>query len=387
MSDDPDQGYFADGMVEDITTELSRFKELLVIARNSSFAFKGKLVDIQEVGRVLGARYVLEGSVRKVADRIRITGQLIDSTTCAHLWAEKFDAPFEDVFELQDKIAEKVVGSLVPTLRKAELNRARRKPPASLDAYDCVLQALPHITANTPAAPAKAIEFLDRALAIDPDYAYAHALYAGAMGQVFRDTVGVAREAAKKAAESHARRAIALDGDDGVVLAYAGWVLLVAAADVDGARVALDRATVLNPNLSIALAYRSIALAIAGEPHAAIETANKALRLNPLDPNRYLAFSGIMVARIVLGEYDLAAGTSTRVIEANPRFPMGYAWSIVAESGRRDHAQVELRLRQLGKIMPGFTIEDLPNLFSFFPPAIRNLALGLVASEMRLRQP
>lgn len=387
MSGDPEQGYFADGIVEDITTALSRFKELFVIARNSSFAFKGKSVDIQQVARELGVRYVLEGSVRKASGRVRITGQLIDAGTRAHLWAEKFDASFEDVFELQDKITEGVVGALVPSLQKAELERARRKPPVSLDAYDCVLRALPHVIANTPAAPAEAIRFLDLALSIDPDYAYAHALYASAMGQIFRDTVGTARETATRAAEHHARSALALGGDDSTVLTYAGWVLLITAADVHGGRAALDKATRLNPNLSIALAYHSIALAITGEPKAAIEDADRALRLSPVDPNRYLAFAGILIAKIVLGEYDEAANAATKVIEANPRFPMGYAWSIVAECGRRDDAQVQLRLRQLGNILPGFTIKDLPSLFSFFPSAIRILALGLVKGHALLDEP
>lgn len=381
MSGDPEQEYFADGLVEDITTALSWFKALIVVARNSSFVFKGKAVDIQQVARELDVRYVLEGSVRKAGGRIRITGQLIDASTRAHLWAEKFDASTEDVFELQDQITARVVGSLVPSLQDAELKRARRKPPSSLDAYDCVLRALPHIIANTPGAPAEAIRLLEAALSFDPDYAYAHALLAMAMGQVFRDTVGPAREAAGEFAEKHARRALALGGDDSTVLAYAGWVLLIAAADVDGGRTALAKATQLNPNLSSALAYHSIALAITGEPKAAIEDAIRALRLSPVDPNRYLALGGIAIARVVLGEYDEAADAASEVIKANPHFPMGYAWSIVAECGRQDDAQVRLRLRQLGNILPGFTSKDLPNLFSFFPLEIRNLALRLVASS------
>ena len=382
MSGDPEQGYFADGLVEDITTALSWFRELVVIARNSSFVFKGAPVDIQKVARELGVRYVLEGSVRRVRDRVRITGQLIDAETRAHLWAEKFDASLEEVFELQDRITERVVGALVPSLQTAELKRTRRKPPASLDAYDCVLRALPHIVANTPAAPAEAIRLLDMALSIEPDYAYAHALLAMAKAQAFRDTAeGAAREEAGKAAEVHARRALALGGDDSSVLAYAGWVLLIVGADVPGGRAALARATQLNPNQASALAYHSIALALTGEPEAAIEDARKALRLSPIDPNRYLALGGITIARIVLGEYDEAADAAGKVIEANPRFPMGYAWSIVAECGRQNDTQARLRLRQLSGVVPGFSSRDLPRLFSFFPPTIRSMALGLVASR------
>src|SRR5262245_1150017 len=149
MSGDAEQGYFADGMVEDVVTALSRFKELFVIARNSSFVYKGRPVDVQQVARELGVRYVLEGSVRKAGSRMRITGQLIDAATRAHLWADRFDGEFEDVFALQDRVTERVLGSLLPTVRQAEIERARRKPPASLDAYDYVLRALPHIVANT----------------------------------------------------------------------------------------------------------------------------------------------------------------------------------------------------------------------------------------------
>ena len=151
MSGDPEQEYFADGMVEDIITALSRFKELFVIARNSSFVYKGKVVDMQQVARELGVRYVLEGSVRKAGNRVRITGQLIDAATRAHVWADKFDGSLEDVFELQDRVTESVVGALAPSLHKAELERARRKPPDNLDAYDYLLRALPHMFANTPA--------------------------------------------------------------------------------------------------------------------------------------------------------------------------------------------------------------------------------------------
>ena len=381
MSGDPEQEYFADGMVEDIVTALSHFKQLFVIARNSSFVYKGKTVDIQQVARELGVRYVLEGSVRKAGNRVRITGQLIDTVTRAHLWADKFDGALEDVFELQDRITESVVGALAPSLQKAEIERARRKPPASLDAYDYLIRAMPHQMANTPAEVGEAIRLLKEALRLDPDYAYAHAMLANAQGQIFRSAVGQNRADAQKAAEKHARRALALGGDDGAVLAHAGWVVLIVVQDVAGGRAALDKATQLNPNLAIALAYRSIALAMTGEPQAAIEDANKALRLSPVDPSGYLAFAGIMLAKIALDDYAEAVIAARKVIEMNPRFPMAYAWAIVAECGRGNKAQAELRLRQLGEIIPGFKPEGLPTLFSFFPPAIRDKALDLMRGQ------
>jgi len=241
MSGDAEQDYFADGMVEDIVTALSRFKELFVIARNSSFVYKGRPVDIQQVARALGVRYVLEGSVRKAGPRVRITGQLVDATTRVHLWADRFDGAVEDVFELQDRITESVVGALLPTLRQAEIERARRKPPASLDAYDYVLRALPLVIANTVAEAEPAAKLLEGALRLHPDYAYAHALIAHVYGQVFRSAIGPAREQARTRAVAHARQAVRLGANDGAVLAPAGFMLLVADKDVSGARAALDR--------------------------------------------------------------------------------------------------------------------------------------------------
>jgi TolB-like protein/class 3 adenylate cyclase len=381
MSGDPEQEYFADGIVEDIITALSQFKELFVIARNSSFVYKGKAVDIQQVGRELGVRYVLEGSVRKAANRVRITGQLIDAATRAHLWADKFDGEIEDVFELQDRITESVVGELAPSLQKAEIERARRKPPANLDAYDYLLRALPHVLANTPREVQEAIGLLNEALRLDPNYAYAHSLLSNAFGQIYRSAVGKEHADMQRAAEEHARRALVLSSDDGAVVTYAGWVLLITGADVAGGRAALDKATRLNPNLAIAFAYHSIALALTGEPQAAIEAATKALRLSPVDPSRYLAVAGIGIARFVLDQYDEAAIAARQVIEMNPRFPMAYAWAIVAACARGDKAQAELRVKQLAELLPGFTSKGLPGLFSIFPSAIRDKVFDLMRSQ------
>ena len=381
MSGDPEQEYFADGMVEDIITALSRFKELFVIARNSSFVYKGKAVDIQQVSRELGVRYLLEGSVRKAGNRVRITGQLIDAATRAHLWADKFDGALEDIFALQDGVTESVIGALAPTLQKTEFERVGRKPPDNLDAYDYVLRALPHIFANTPLEARTAIPLLTEALRRDPDYALAHALLSGAHAQIFRSAVGQERADTQKTAEEYARRALALDSDDSRVLTYAGWSLLIVAHDLTRGRAALDKATLLNPNLAVAIAYHGIALALTGEPEAAIEDANKLLRLSPVDPHDFLAWQAIAVAKIDLNEYDAAAIAAQKTIDINPRFPMAYAWALVAECGRGDKAQAEARLRQLSESLPGFTAEGLPELFSMFPPALRDKSLGLMRSQ------
>jgi len=370
MSSDPQQDYFADGMVEDITTALSRFKELFVIARNSSFAYKGRSVDKQQVARELGVRYVLEGSVRKAGTRMRITGQLIDIATRAHLWADRFDGELEDVFALQDRVTERVVGALLPTLRQAEIERARRKPPASLDAYDYVLRALPHIVANTVAETDTAATLLDEALRLDPDYAHAHALMAHVHGQVFRSAIGPAREEARMRAVGHAREAIRLGASDSTALALAGFMLLIADKDVAGARAALDTAVVLNPNSAAAFTYRALVSALAGESQSAIHDANRALRLSPLDPLSYLPHMAILIASLWLREYDDAIASGHKAIELAPRYPMGYAWVIVAECERGNTAEAERQARRLAEILPGFAPAMLAKLFEIFPDPV-----------------
>lgn len=226
-----------------------------------------------------------------------------------------------------------------------------------------------------------AIALLTEALRRDPDYAFAHALFSGVHAQIFRSAVGQERAGLQRTAEEHARRALALDSDDSRVLTYAGWSLLIVASDVTHGRAALDKATLLNPNLAVALAYHGIALALTDEPEAAIREANKLLRLNPVDPSNFLAWQAIAIARIALNEYDEAAVAAQKTIDINPRFPMAYAWAMVAECGRGDKAQAEARLRQLSGSLPGFTAEGLPELFSMFPLGFRDKALGLMRSQ------
>ena len=376
MSGDPEQEYFADGMVEDIITALSRFKEVFVIARNSSFVYKGRAVDIREVGRELGVRYVLEGSVRKAANQVRISAQLIDASTGAHLWADRFEGAIGDVFHLQDQITASVVGAIAPTLRQAEIERARRKPPANLDAYDYLLRALPYVIANTPVEAAEAIRLLGEALRLDPNYAYAHGLLATAYGQIFRSAVGEQREESKQLGTEHARKAVALGTDDSAALAYGGFMLLLIGQDVDSARTALEKAVALNPNSAIALTYRSLVLALTGESQAAIDDAMKALRLSPLDTSNYLPPMGIAIAHIWLGQYEEAATWAKKATEINPRYPMGYAWWIVAECGRGNRLEAEAQFRRLTQILPDLQPDGLPNLFAYFPPRLRDRVLA-----------
>jgi tetratricopeptide (TPR) repeat protein len=237
------------------------------------------------------------------------------------------------------------------------------------------------VFANTPTEAREAIPLLREALRLDPDYSYAHALLAGTISQIYRSASGQERADLQKQAGEQAVRALARDSDDGNVLTYAGWSLLIAAHDVARGRAALDKATQLNPNLAVALAYHGIALALTGEPQAAITDATKLLRLSPIDPSRFLAWQAIAIARIDLKEYDEAAIAAQKTIDMNPRFPMGYAWAIVAECGRGEKARAELQLQRLGEIIPNFTAKSLPDLFSIFPPYLRDKSLDLMRDQ------
>ena len=251
MSGDPEQEYFVDGIVEDIITGLSRMKWLFVIARNSSFAYKGRSVDVKQVGRGLGVRYVLEGSLRKAPDRIRITCQLIETANGTHVWAERYDRPLGNIFEVQDEITLSVVGAIEPSLRQAEIERAKRKRPDSLDAYDLYLRALPHAQVAMPGDGEKALLWLHKSLALEPDYPAAHALAAWCYEQ--RYLRGGMHEADKVAALQHARAALAAGADDATTLATAGFVIGLVEHDYEAAMNAIDRALVLNGSSALAL--------------------------------------------------------------------------------------------------------------------------------------
>src|SRR4029079_17590563 len=255
MSGDPEQEYFVDGIVEDIITGLSRMKWLYVIARNSSFAYKGRAVDVKQVGRELGVRYALEGSLRKAGDRIRITCQLIETANGTHVWAERYDRPLGNIFEVQDEITLSVVGAIEPSLRQAEVERARRKRPDSLDAYDLYLRALPHAQVAMPGDGEKALSWLNKSLALEPGYAAAHALAAWCYEQRYL-RAGM-HEADKVAALAHARAALAAGADDATTLATAGFVIGLVEHDYESAMNAIDHALALNGSSARALALVS----------------------------------------------------------------------------------------------------------------------------------
>jgi TolB-like protein len=319
MSDDPQQEYFADGMAEEIITALSRCGWLFVIARSSSFTYKGKGVDARDVGRSLGVRYLLGGSVRKAADNVRVACQLVEAESGRHLWAGRYDGAIDDIFALQDEIALNVIGAIEPTMRDLEIERVRRKRPGSLDAYDFVLRAMPFVTeVPMPPEALKAIPFLERALALEPDYARAHGFLALCHEILFM-RAGFDQEH-RSSATRHARAAIVYGRDDATALGVAAFVLAVLEHDRPTAFDALERAIALEPFSSYALGFGSAVSAWAGKAERVVEWAERALRLNPHGQMVHLCHASLAVAHFQRGRYDRSAESAHRAIQGSREF-------------------------------------------------------------------
>jgi TolB-like protein/Flp pilus assembly protein TadD len=320
LSSDPEQEYFADGMVEDIITGLSRSKSLFVIARQSSFAYKGKVVDVRQVGRELGVRYVLEGSVRKSGNRVRITGQLIDATTGTHLWADRFDSQLDDVFDLQDQVTGSVIGALFPQLERAEIERAKRKPTESLQAYDYYLRALSSFYQFTREQNIEALRLSQAAIEIDPGFAAAYAL--GAYCYMQRKVFGWTSDAAQErdGARELASRAIEIDKDDPTVVARAGQVIAGLLNETENGIALVYRALELDPNLVIArysIGWEHVRL---GDIDTALKQFHIAVRLSPLDPLQFFSQTGIAYAHFLAGRYDEASSWAKSAILHRPNY-------------------------------------------------------------------
>ncbi len=315
MSGDPEQEYFSDGMTEDIITALSRLNWLFVIARNSTFAFKGRAIDIREIARELGVRYVLEGSVRKSGERLRITGQLIDATNGVHLWADRFDGSLTDVFALQDQVTENVVGAIEPSLRKAEMQRSRRKRPESLKAYDLYLRALPHLYAFRPEPNAKALDLLEQAIAAQPDFAPALANLAWGLEQRFvHHWPNAGPEDVVRAIET-ARLAISADRNDADATSLSGFLLTMLAHDHESGLRAIERGLEINPNSAVVCWTACWVYLLCGEPEKAFTLAERLLRLSPVDMEMHFILNALGMAHLFLGQFDDAAEISARSLD------------------------------------------------------------------------
>jgi TolB-like protein len=354
LSSDPEQEYFADGMVEDIITGLSRSKSLFVIARHSSFTYKGKDVDIKQVGRELGVRYVLEGSVREAGNRVRITGQLIDATTGAHLWADRFDSQLEDIFDLQDQVTSCVIGAIFPQLERAEIERAKRKPTESLQAYDYYLRALSSFYQFTREQNIEALRLSQAANVIDPEFAAAYAI--GAYSYLQRKFFGWRTDAAQERVEAGqlVKRAIELDKDDPTVLARAGQVISELLGEVEEGAALVSRAIDLDPNLVVARYSRAGKHLWLGEVDAALEQFHVAVRLSPLDPLLFFAQTGIAYAHFLAGRYDDGSSWARSAVLQRPNYlhAQFILAACLAMSGRVEEARVVCaRLMQLKPVL------------------------------------
>ena len=355
LSDDPEQEYFADGIVEDIITGLSRLRWLLVIARNSTYAYKGKAPDVRQVAKDLDVRYVLEGSVRKVGDRLRITSQLADASTGADVWAERYDRATTDVFAVQDEITESVVASIEPQLYAAEYRRIQGKPPGSLDAWGYVMRAMPQIWTRGEEGSEVALSDLRRAIAIEPGYARAHSLlawtyFSGAhMGwPSFSNVPGHALDSA--------RRAIELDGEDPWGHLALGYVHMLSRR-FKPAVSELDEALWLNPNFALAHGVLGATFGFGGEPESGLEQLRIALRLSPRDAQQAIFLSAEAICHFVAGRYREGADLNRRAVQVRPRYTS--AWRSLASGAAMagDIDAARTALAEAKRLQPDLSVD------------------------------
>jgi serine/threonine protein kinase len=343
ISADPEQEFFADGVVEAITATLSRIRSFTVISRNSAFRYKGKRVSVPEAARELGVRYVLQGSVQKAGNRVRITVQLIDAVDDAHVWADRVDGTLEDIFGLQDRITERVAGALQPSIRQAEIERARRKPPQELGAYGYTMRAMPFVWALEKEASEKALELLEQALAIDPAYALALSLAAWCHAQQAVYNWAEDPDAARAAARRHAERAAELSADEPLVLAVLGAVHSIT-RNSGTARILLERAVKLDPNSAWAWSRLAWLENYTVHPERALEHFDRALRLSPFDPTNFNNYVGMGHAHELAGRFEEAVTHYRRGLQERPhaRWILRSLLSALVGAGRIEEARAEL---------------------------------------------
>jgi TolB-like protein/class 3 adenylate cyclase len=380
LTGDAGQEYFVDGMVEEITTAIARLPWLFVIARNSAFTYKGRAVDVKQVAQELGVRYVLEGSVRKAGNRVRITGQLIDTTTGAHIWADRFDGLLDDIFDLQDQVASSVAGAIEPKLRQSEIERASRKPTANLTAYDLYLRALAQSYRVTEEGFAEAVALAQQALAIDPSYAPAAAMVGLCRAlQRVRGWGALSDEDIGEACRL-ARQALAAERDDAETIYQAALTLFLLAGEATVAATALDRALALNPNAAHAWSARGIIHASRNQPDAAIEAIERAPRLSPFDPYAFQYAERIAHAHLAAQRFEQGIEWANRALHDQPRYPTAMRVKVVALAhlGRLDEARAELG-RMLA-INPKLTIAGFREYARFMAP--ENLELNVTGLRL-----
>jgi TolB-like protein len=370
MSGDPEQEYFADGIVEEITTALSRVRSLFVIARNSAFTYKGRAIDVRQVGRELGVRYVLEGSVRQAGLRVRIASQLVEAATGTHLWADRFEGTLDDVFDLQDRVAASVVAAIESNLFDAEIVRAQHKP-GNLQAYDLLLRAMLHMQVRTRASLTEAERLLRNALRIDPDYGPAMARLATCHWiMVSQNWVDRADPAVREMVQL-ARAALALDGSNPMVLLHTSFIIAVPGGDLSGGITLINRSIELNPNSAFALQRAGLLHAYAGDKQLAIAQLERSVRLYPLARALVEFYSSYGLAHFVAGEFEPAADWTSKAVQQFPNnnAALRFRAATLGLLGRLEEGrQVVQRLVEL---VPDFTVArarrhiefDMNNIF------------------------
>ncbi len=368
MSGDPEQEYFVDGLVEDIITALSRFKSLFVIARNSSFAYKGKPVDIKRVGRELGVRYVLEGSVRKAANRVRITAQLIESQTDSHRWADRFDAALEDIFDLQDAVTEKVIAAIAPSVEQAEIDRAQRKSTSHLGAYDCYLRALAYWRLPNRENTHEATVLLRRALELDPTHSSALGLLVAVSAH--RRGLGMATDthSDKAEVEKLVQRAVRIGREDAVALGHTAWAIAYVLHDLRFALEQVQQALTLNPNLASAWAFSGWIHLWSGDPAEALKHLLHSARLDPIGVTGP-RLSGLAHAYFFLDRHEDSLGAAESLLRRNPdAHPvLRIAAASAAFAGRTEEANRYAAC--LGELDPLFRLSRLEEYLGPYRPA------------------
>ncbi|MEA2788063.1 MAG: hypothetical protein QOG73_469 [Acetobacteraceae bacterium] len=372
MSGDPEQDYFADGMVEEIITALSRSSGLFVIARNSSFTYKGRAIDVRQVGQELGVAYVLEGSVRRSRDQLRITGQLVDAASGAHLWSDRFDGELQNVFELQDRVSESVAAAIEPTLQFAEIGRHGRDRPARLDAYDYLLRGNALLSEFTADSMAAALDCLDHSLAVDPAYAPAMAAAAYCRAQCHFQGWAKQDDAGRAEAVRLAWRAVEFAPNDPQVLwmaAFAVWNM--ARTGRDRARELFSRSLLINPNSAMALTLAGWIETMCGNQGAGREMVARARRLNPRDPRGWL-MSGVMaIAAVIDEDYAEAVRWAERALAQNRRFAVALRVVAVARVRLGEQDRARQAVRELLEIEPDLTVSGF---FARIPVPLESMA-------------
>ena len=376
MSAEPGQDYLADGIVESITTALSRIRSFFVIARNSAFTYKGRAKNVRDIGRELGVAYVIEGSMQKGGNRLRITVQLVETENGAHVWTQRYDGTVDDIFDLQDRIAEQLAGAIQPSIRIAEIERSRRKRPQDLGAYDYTMRAMPHVWALEKEQAAEALALLEKALAVDPDFPLALSLagWCHAQRSVYSFVEDAAGSRAK--ARAMAERAAELSGDDPIILAVLGAIHTFV-RNYGTARILLERAVTLDPNAAWAWHRLGWVENYSDKPLEAIVDFERAARLSPLDPMNFNNYVGFASAHELLGEYDKAAAMYQRALQERPNARWIYRHLAGALSGAGRIEEAKAALAEMLRSYPDYTIAKFRQAVVFSDAAFARMAANL----------